>query len=292
MAGRPRTRAKREAQARVKKRFDPVARDAVLKRAEEVGTAAAAAEAGVPSATVRTWRKRRADAPVPAVVSVPGEPVGDVEGVVSGSRTERLRARAEKARQAQHRAEDRADAMIGQGQAAESRNATVTGAAFAERAVELEAAADAAELHEAALSEAEGALLLGVLDRVFAAIDVAVPQEVVSAALVGEVPSEVAGVAREEVRRRLRAGVEAEIEQKRFVSRHSPPEPDVDLEREESEPPDAEPSPAAVEEEGERQRDPEYVPAGNRTSGWKKGGVPRAPGGRFSEFQHPGLRGM
>lgn len=43
MTGRPKTKARREAQARVKTRFDRVAREAVLKRSEELGSVAAAA---------------------------------------------------------------------------------------------------------------------------------------------------------------------------------------------------------------------------------------------------------
>ena len=255
MAGRPKTRARRAQEARGKKRFDGVAREAVLKRAEEVGTAAAAAEVGVPPATVRTWRKRRADAPVPAGVSLPDESVGGAEGVVSGSRVERLRARAEKARAAQHRAEDRADAMIGTGQAAEARNAMVSATGFAERAAEMEAGARAEELGEVELAQAEGELLLEMIDTVFVVIGVELPREVVAHVLAGEVvPAEVAEAAREGVWRRLRSSVEAEIEQK-FVSRHSPPEPEVDPEREESEPPDAGSPPAVLEEVANEEAD-------------------------------------
>lgn len=219
MAGRPRTRAKREAEARGKRRFDRVAKEAALQRAVEVGSKQAAAELGVSMSTLRSWRKRLADEPsVPAVVEQGQEDSG--EGL---SRADRLRARASRAREAQHRAEDAGDRQIAGNQSAEARNSAVVAGSCADRARELEAAADAAELHEAALSEREGELVLEALSAVFTAIDVALPVEVAELALLGQaVPDEVAASARERVRARLRSTVEAEIHASRFVSRHPP----------------------------------------------------------------------
>jgi hypothetical protein len=84
MAGTPvrrRRREQREARQRGNRRFDDLAREAVLERAEEVGPTVAAREVGISPGTIRTWRKRRADAvpvAVPEIVSedTPTTPAG------------------------------------------------------------------------------------------------------------------------------------------------------------------------------------------------------------------------
>jgi hypothetical protein len=226
MAGSPIKRARREAAARSKGRFTAADRERILKRAGEIGAAAAAAEAGCSTATLRTWRRRGVEAS-PAVVA---ESAG-----VGGSRTETLRMRANRAREAQDRAENRADAMIASGQAAESRNCTVTAAAFGQSAGELEAAAAAAELHEVKLSEAEAHAVLELIGHVLGELELGVPDAYLAAVLRagdGPVAAEIVEQARSAVlariRSRLRSEVEAELAAQRFVARHAPVEGDAD----------------------------------------------------------------
>ncbi len=80
MAGSPLKRERREVAAATQraktraKRFDRVARETALRRAEEIGSSAAAAEIGVSPATLRTWRRRIALQPVSEPVSAPESP--------------------------------------------------------------------------------------------------------------------------------------------------------------------------------------------------------------------------
>src|SRR5438874_774903 len=118
MAGRPKRRAREaEAHARSAKRFDRVSREAVLKRAQEVGAAAAAREAGVAVGTLRTWRKRMKEAPDPNE--------SEAHAPAPRTRAERLRAAAEKARAASSRAMVLAYALLARGLASEARYASV-----------------------------------------------------------------------------------------------------------------------------------------------------------------------
>jgi hypothetical protein len=233
--GKPVARARREARGR--RRFDRVAREAVLQRVGEVGAAVAAREAGVAVSTLRTWRRRLAADPVPAVVEV-AEPAVSAGGA-SASVAERRRVEAERERSASVRARDQADAFLARGDARGARDATVASRGFAELAAELEEAARAEELHAVALADAEGELLLDVIDRLLAAVEVKVPREVVEAALCGEIPAELAVSARERVRARLRASVEAEVAAARFTARHAPPEPEGDPELDQAQTADA-----------------------------------------------------
>jgi len=211
MAGRPRTRAKREAVAsRGRKRFDSVARAAILKRAEVVGAGVAAAEAGISAATLRTWRKRLADAPERELSSLPQEAGGESEG----SRAERLRAEAEKARRSSARALDQADSLLTRGLASDARNASVAVGVFAERARELEEAARAEELHAVALGEAMGKLVIAAIERGFEGLGLPVPQTFVAELLRGwpaAVDEGIVDVARGDVRRAIAAEVRGEL---------------------------------------------------------------------------------
>jgi len=206
MPGRPRTRARREAEARSPKRFDAVARAAVLKRSEEVGPATAAREAGIAPGTLRTWRKRAADAPEPAPVPTPEQEFG--------SRAERLRAAADKARAASSRALDQADSLLARGLASEARNASVVSGVHAERAQELESAARIEEAHSVELSQASGRLVLDLIERAFGDVGLPAPTELVRA-LLGRWPAEVepeaVDRAKDDVRRTIRAEVRAEL---------------------------------------------------------------------------------
>jgi hypothetical protein len=236
MAGRP-ERKRREAEARSRGRFTSADRERVLQRAQEVGTSQAAQEVGISAATIRTWRKRAADGRV--AVSVESERLG---GPVAGSGPDSLRDRAARARGAQARAMDQADAMVGSGRAAESRNAVVSATAFGQQAAELEAAAHEQEKHAVELDELAGRLVINVLERVHTALDLTVPREVLEVALVGEIPTELAADARRQVRARMRASVEAQVAADRFVSRHTLPTPERDPER-----PGGEPEPSPVQ---------------------------------------------
>jgi hypothetical protein len=200
MAGRPRTRERRERERRSGRRFDDAARRSILKRAEEIGPAAAAGEAEVSPGTLRTWRRRLAER-VPTPV-----PVAEVDGL---SRADRLRLKADRARSTQQAAEDRADQQIGNGQSAEARNSSVVAAQRAERAAEYEAAARAEELHEVALAKAAGEEIVGAFEKVFSIVGLKVPGEVAALVLRGEpVPAEVAVRAREQAVRERHPRVE------------------------------------------------------------------------------------
>lgn len=202
MAGRPKTRARREAQARVKTRFDRVAREAILQRADAIGAKAAAAEAGVSMSTLRTWR-RRAKAAAPIAKGTPPEDATSVDG---------LRRAAEKARASSARALETADSLLARGLASEGRNASVVASVFGDRARELEAAAQAAEAHAVALVQGRGEQVAEMVKAMFAAVDLAVPPEVARAVLRGDgVTPEIASAAREQVRAKFRAEVRAEI---------------------------------------------------------------------------------
>src|SRR5438270_598872 len=138
MAGRPKRR-EREARQRAGKRFDTVAREAILKRAGEIGAGDAAREAGVSPATLRTWRHR-----------MKGEPDDSLEPQVAdeASAADKLRLKAEDMRAMSVRAFGAADRLLAGGLASEGRNAATTAAILGDRAGEMERAADEAEAHQ------------------------------------------------------------------------------------------------------------------------------------------------
>lgn len=210
MAGKPRTKARREAEARSGKRVDRAARVAILQRAEEIGSRAAAAEVGVSMATLRTWRRRLKAEAERASVSLSAES----DGAPPTTRAEGLRARAEKAREASSRALDQADALLARGLASEARNASVVCGVHGDRARELEEAARAEESHEVTLTEARARLVLTVIERGYDDLGLPVPRAFLQALLrgwPGKVDAEVIEQAREEVRRSVRAEVRAEM---------------------------------------------------------------------------------
>lgn len=228
MPGRPRTKARRDREIRSGKRYDRAAKAAILKRADEVGAAAVAREAGVAVGTLRTWRKRLSEEPI---ASLPEEFTVESEVAPPGTRAERLRARAEKTRRAQFRAEDRADALIGTSQAAESRNAMVSANGFAERASELEAAARSEELHEQQLSQSIGEMVVDLIERAFIAVDLLAPRDLLECLLRGEEPNgEVVNQAREHVRRGSRGEVRADVLAEFEAERLALPAPEVEPE--------------------------------------------------------------
>jgi hypothetical protein len=114
MAGTPvrrRRREQREARERGNRRFDDLAREAVLERAEEIGASAAAREVGISPGTIRTWRKRRADAKPATIADPVRAAVDDVLTTPAG----RFRAQAERARSASSRALDQSDSGLSRG---------------------------------------------------------------------------------------------------------------------------------------------------------------------------------
>jgi hypothetical protein len=118
---------------------------------------------------------------------------------------------------AQFAAEDRAEAQIAGNQSGESRNSMVTANSLSDRARELEAAADAAELHEAAMMAGHGERIVAVFEAVFAALGLPVPVSVLECALRGEpIGEELAVGERELVLRGVRQVVERELETARF----------------------------------------------------------------------------
>jgi transposase-like protein len=212
MAGRPRTKARREAETRSGTRFDRPARVAILKRSDEIGAAAAAKEAGVAVGTLRTWRKRLAEEPSPSP-PLSTTPATDDAGEPQ-SRAEQLRAAADKARDASSRALDQADSMLQRGLASEARNAAVVSGTHADRASQLESAAREEEAHQVALTEARGRLVLEVIERGYGDLRLLMPRTFLQALLRGwpeAVDAEIVLHASEEVRRPIRAEIRAAL---------------------------------------------------------------------------------
>jgi hypothetical protein len=221
MPGQQRTKARkeREARAAAKRPVKPEVKLEALQLAEEHGPAEASRRTGVRAATIRTWQARAAQAGKPRVAS--SAPVSASAGAVEGedgalpvSGAAALWARAERAAQAQARAEDRADKQIAKNQSAEARNSMVASNSFADRAVQLEAAAREAELHEVALSEAMGGLVLDLVAAVFADVALPQPEALLRARLSGWPAEPDAGVveeAREQVRRKIVLEVREEM---------------------------------------------------------------------------------
>jgi hypothetical protein len=211
MAGTPIKRARREqreAYARGNRRFDAVARQAILERADEIGASAAAREVGISPGTIRTWRKRRADSkPVP----VPDVQPDDLPATPAG----RLRAQAERARAASSRALDQSDSMLRRGLASEARNAATVAGINADRAQELEAAAREQEKHEQRLTDARAEQVVELIQQMFTAIDLSLPHDLAGAVLRGEeVTPEQREQARAQVHRQVRAELLAEEAQR------------------------------------------------------------------------------
>lgn len=211
-------RKQREARAAAKRPVKPEVKLEALQLAEEHGPAEASRRTGVRAATIRTWQARAAQAGKPrvassALVSASAGAVEGEDGALPVSRAAALWARAERAAQAQARAEDRADKQIAKNQSAEARNSMVASNSFADRAVQLEAAAREAELHEVALSEAMGGLVLDLVAAVFADVALPQPEALLRARLAtwpAEPDAEIVHAAREQVRRKIVAEMAAE----------------------------------------------------------------------------------
>lgn len=312
MAGRPeaKRRREREAAAAARRPVDPALKREALQLAEEHGPAEAAKRTGLRAATIRTWRARDAARARPRASTSSSAPSAtpptDDDAAPPTTRAQTLRARAEKAREAQWRAEDRADKQIGKGQSAESRNAMVSANSFAERAAALDADADAAELHEVALSQTQGRLVLELLGAVFDDVALPRPDALLRARLAGwpaDPDASVVEEARELLRRPIaaeeRARVLGEVRAARAARRALPGgEAEQDAEGEDDEDVDAEAGeeggdPAPVDDEAGGERRPER--ARDRRAR-ERGEDPARPRltptrePRFSRgmFEHPG----
>jgi hypothetical protein len=215
MAGRPARKAREAEEAergrgRSKRRFSDSEKRVVLKQADEVGAGVAARQVGVSPGTLRTWRARLGDVPEPVAG---GEPT---------SRAAVLRARADGRRRAQYAAEDRAESQIASDRSSEARNSMVTAASLSDRARELEDSARSQESHESAVAQAQGERIVALLEAVFGALGLPLPELVLRYVLQGEpVPDEAAGAERELVLGPIRAeamrAARAEAERGRFV---------------------------------------------------------------------------
>jgi hypothetical protein len=218
MAGRPRTRARREAEQRGAvgdktraKRADPGTVQRVLTQiAAGVPIATAAREAGVDPARARKWVARAKDKQEP-IVPLPDESVTEGDPL---TRAERLRVAADKARAASSKALDQADAMLDRGLASESRNAAVVAGVHADRAAELEAAAREEEEHEQRLTEQAGQAVVELIEQAFTAVALPAPRELLRTMLrdpTNAPDPELADRARAEVRRTIAGEVRAQI---------------------------------------------------------------------------------
>ncbi len=315
MPGRPKTRAKREVEtqragARAK-RYTSVDRERILKRSVVVGAVVAAREAGVRPATLRTWRHRAAAEPEASVPVAEGVAEAVVEGETVGG-LEGMRRAYEAARKVEAAAVAQTETLLGAGQAKDAQAASVAGGVWSDKALALGKAIAAAEGEEEAqaarLAGDRLALQAGVLRAVFDAIDVPVPvgllRELARRAAeglpLGGVPEELVSAARElvtgairgQLRGEIEAGLRAEQvgEQEEGQGQEEAPAEAMgeDGDGEFLKPGswrDEEPSAEAVTEEPKRQG---YVPGGNRTSGWKRNGLPReGRGGRLGGLRHP-----
>jgi hypothetical protein len=241
MAGRPKTRERREREAR-KRRFDHAQRAAIVEHADKVGPTQAAREAGIAVATIRTWRKRTAEEP-----KRPAPP----QTSERGTRAERLRAAADQARAASSRALDQSDAMLRRGLASEARNAATVAGINADRAQELEASAREEELHEVSVTEQQGKSILALIEAMLSDLGIEPPRALLAARLMGTPDAELIERAREEVRgpiaRELREEVLAEL---RAEGWRAPEEDD------EEQAPDAAAEPEEPEEPAAEEADP------------------------------------
>jgi hypothetical protein len=243
MAGRPRTRERREREARERagKRatpVDPGTRRRAVERAAEVGSAQAAQEFGIAVATIRSWRRRLKAEPATT---------DDVSGA------EGLRLKAEETRAMSVRALEQADRLLGRGLASEGRNAATTAAILGDRAGEMERAARDEEVHVHRLAGAEAELIAGAIEAFADALGVNMaedaPARKVWAALLRQVSQtsrdasgpveleapereveQVRSELRERVRRELRDGlleeVRRQVERERLERPALPPPSD------------------------------------------------------------------
>ena len=198
MAGRPgrKARLEREAGARGRKRFDRVARQEALRRVEQIGPAAVAAELGIAPATLRSWRKRLGDAAGPAVSGGVQEPaVGPSDDVEGRGEGDGLRERAASRRAAQRRAEDAAEAFLARSLASEGRNSMVAAGLLAERGRELEQAAREEEAHRKQLATVGGEQVIALIASIFESVGLRVPVGIAETILRGETPTAEAKVA-------------------------------------------------------------------------------------------------
>jgi hypothetical protein len=115
--------------------------------------------------------------------------------------------------------------------ASEARNASVAVGVFADRARELEAAAQAAELHAVSLSEAQGRAVLDLVERAFGIVDLPIPREALRGLLRGdEISEDVAAVARAEVRRLIASEVRREMQAELDAQQRALPAPESEWE--------------------------------------------------------------
>jgi hypothetical protein len=242
VAGRPRTRAKREAERAGKraKRVDAITRRRILERGEALGNLALAArEAGVNENTARSWRERNCAQPSQTLP----------QHIAEGDSVATLRAQAAAARSSQAEAEHQADVQIGLGRASEGRNCRVCASMAADGARELEDAARVQELHQAGITEQQGRAIYSTAEALLAALRLPFGRSsrrvlavLLQSAAEGHAPSLDAvqpyvQQARDEVRERIRAELRDEL-----------PEPEPDAEPAPVEDtPALEPTPAEIE---------------------------------------------
>jgi hypothetical protein len=220
MAGRPRTRERREREQRERapggakpraKRADPGTMQRVVARVAEVGAAQAAREAGISPALARKWVEREKAKPQPTLL--PDET--PTPNGMPNTQAERLRAEAEKLREASRQALTQGTVLIGQGKSSEARNAAVLGGVLHDRAQEVEASARLEESHAVQLTQARGQLVLDVIERGYADLGLLpVPRTFIASLLrTWPDPVDLATIeqGRAQIERPIRAAVRAEL---------------------------------------------------------------------------------
>jgi transposase len=161
-AGRARPRAKNQ---------DPATRQATVERAAKIGDAAAAAEVGVSSATVRSWRRRqKAEATNPAATTPSS--VDMPQTSVDGDAVAQMRSTAGLARDLAEEAARQSQGAMRAGEAVKVRELSASAKMWAATATSLEQASAVAASAEIRLTEAQGRLIVALIKDYHAAIGV------------------------------------------------------------------------------------------------------------------------
>ncbi len=160
-AGRARPRAKNA---------DVATRRTTVERAAKIGDASAAVEAGVCTATVRSWRRRlKAEATNPAAVTTSSV---DMPQAVDGDAVAQMRSTAGLARDLAEEAARQSQGAMRAGEAVKVRELSASAKMWAATAASLEQASAVAASTAARLTEAQGRLIVALLKNYHAAVGI------------------------------------------------------------------------------------------------------------------------
>jgi hypothetical protein len=277
-AGRARPRAKNR---------DPATRQATVERAAKIGDASAAAEVGVSTATVRSWRRRlKSEAANPA--AVPPSSVDMPQVPVDSDSVTQMRTTAGLARDLAEEAARQSQAAMRGGDAIKVRELSASAKMWAATAVSLEQAVAIAESAEIRLTERQNQMVAAHIKDFCAAVGVPLStgsRTVLRALLeAGEgephVNSSDAKQAAREIREHFRQALAVELAAEARTAEEKPDEPaDADDVAVEPEPP----SPPTVEKPVETVPSRQPAPR-ERVERY----VAPTKASRVGQFTHPG----